>query len=663
MKLRKFSYSIFMAVCFCFVVMSLSGCGSDSHNDIVLNPSASDDDYVNMSNLSDENIAAFKAYLELMSELSADGTIATLGDNLVTFTCYTQDELEKAVQKLSDDGATQEEIDAFLKEKSYDLNADTFIKAYNEDNKVLLFYDPTLDFINNLRSDLGLDPEDKDLMGGADTLEAYAVAIGIEDGFYNYYSYVVPSITSVYEEVSNNNPELDSDVTEPDENDVIEENTNNGESQTTSNIYGLIDLQIERLRDLYHWSASIVETTAKNKVTAANFEAMLAADNDLTKIADAQTKTFDFSYADVKVNGVSFNGTNYDAMKYTLSRRNTVSYTIFSAHSFSNGNDYYLVQSTATTVPKNFADKVVEPMGSDGYTFNYLYGYTRQFGVEQWLGEGDISVNDVSLIKNTPSNVNRSTTYTKGMSWTLSGKVGLSQKGKESGGSAEVGGSVTYSTSETKTTTEYSIVNTCNNKYASSAGWYADVATPTEGSGHFVGLAPYRKYWGINATPASRNQLQYDSEWIWEVSKNYWKNNGSIPMKAQCKTLDGLSTGVSHRAFKKYDQYNGYYTMSDTKSLELRRPPHTVVSKKNFSITKTGAEAQSFTLLAEDSWALSDIPSWVAFTATSGSSTGADEYQLLFDVKANTTGSPRKAEIKLKSGRDTITLQIDQTGI
>ena len=119
--------------------------------------------------------------------------------------------------------------------------------------------------------------------------------------------------------------------------------------------------------------------------------------------------------------------------------------------------------------------------------------------------------------------------------------------------------------------------------------------------------------------------------------------------------------GVKY-SLKEYKRSDCTYGTTKTSSLVLRQPPHTTVSQRNFLVTASGATAQAITLLAEDSWSMSDIPDWVKFTETSGSATGASEKQILFDVSANTTGSPHIANINIKSGRDTITLQVAQTG-
>lgn len=58
---------------------------------------------------------------------------------------------------------------------------------------------------------------------------------------------------------------------------------------------------------------------------------------------------------------------------------------------------------------------------------------------------------------------------------------------------------------------------------------------------------------------------------------------------------------------------------------------------------------------------MKNVPSWVHFTDTSGSSaTGGDGKLLLFDVDANTTGNPRSATITISSGRDNVEIQIAQ---
>ena len=117
----------------------------------------------------------------------------------------------------------------------------------------------------------------------------------------------------------------------------------------------------------------------RTQVIAAEYEACAADDDvDLAKIADAQKKTFDTSvYYHEKIWGYSF----------PVDRVSQLTYEIYAAHSFSNGNDFYLVNLEAMTTPKGFFDTYIDhPTEPEGYDYkyhaNYLCGYTNAVDFE-----------------------------------------------------------------------------------------------------------------------------------------------------------------------------------------------------------------------------------------------------------------------------------------
>ena len=245
----------------------------------------------------------------------------------------------------------------------------------------------------------------------------------------------------------------------------------------------------------------------------------------------------------------------------------------------------------------------------------------------------------------------------KGMEWEVNGKVGVNKDGV----AAEVGGGVKFSKSVSWSVSEYKLVNDSMKDHPASAKWYVDVQSPGNGDTHYV-AAPFIYYQGVNATAASRNQIQYSTYFMWEVGKNYWKNHANMRMYVNFKVEDGFCMGWCQQGFKEYNRYDETDSRSGTQSVTLEQPTHTAVSSGSFAFTAGGASAQSFTLLAEDSWRMTGIPSWVTFTETSGSATGGTDKLILFDVAANTTGSPRSATVTIESGRDKVNVQIAQAG-
>ena len=204
------------------------------------------------------------------------------------------------------------------------------------------------------------------------------------------------------------------------------------------------------------------------------------------------------------------------------------------------------------------------------------------------------------------------------------------------------------------------LINSCGSDKRASAKWYADVNTPEDGEIRYVG-APFRYYIGVNATAASINQLQYDASWMWEVGSSYWRNHPKMSMKVRVWSNNGLSIGWSRRVGLYYNRDDSAYPKSKSFSLTLDQPAHTATSQRTFGFTSSAAKGQTFTLLAEDSWTISNIPSWITFTETSGSATGNTDKLILFDISENTTGGPRSAVINITSGRDKLTLEVAQS--
>ena len=648
-----------------FVAVSMGGCGSSGDDipqdtaagpnpDVTPTPEDNSTEDVSMTDVMDSDDIVQEIITRVSDDVSIFGFLG-----LAVYDIYSVN--------VSGDGQTytqQLSLMAELRDEEIDdtpklYDKDTLLKHY-ESGDMIVLDKPDLAFINRIRSELDKDAEDSSIIGESGSLEVYAMAKRTVDGLENTFTYVVPRmgdlLASSAESDTTTAEEHESTNTQ-DEGEPEDDTTNNQGEDTASKWSSVVEFQIDRWVRFIEWMINLNVTSERNATTATSYQFRTAADDDITRLSKAQTKTFDFSYSDKTVNGVTFkNGTK---LPFTQNRSNMVSYTIFSAHSFTSGKDYYLVQTTTTTVPKNFVDTYVEPWGGKSYKFNYLYGYTRQIGLDSWIDNGTMSVNDVALVKNAPTNINRETNNTEGMSWNVGGSVGTSN-GKAL---ATVNAGVSYTSSKSWKTTEYSIINNSMSTYPASARWYADVETPREGSGHFVGLAPYRKYWGVNATPASTQQLQYDSEWVWEVGSDYWRNHSNIYLKLKYWSRDGCTTGESDCGFSTYSKYDTWYGWTFSRSFVLTQPPHTAVDKSTFTFTANGASSQTFTLLAEDSWSMSGVPEWVKFTETSGSATGSVEKLLLFDVQANSTSSPRSATINIKSGRDTIQLQIAQTGI
>lgn len=559
-----------------------------------------------------------------------------------------------------DDGSTKMKYynmgEAVVKNKEYPETAysSAEILAHYESGDVIVINSADINLVNTVRADVGLDEEDSNNFGESGKLEVYALSCQKVNGLRNLFVYVVPKMGDLLDstdvQLTDVQTQQPSDVSEVDLLDSQDETPEKDE--VIPEEYTIRKFQIERWANFLKWTGDMGLMAISNAAFASEYKIKSAANDDLADIADAQTKTFDFSYSNARVNYSLLGGTNN--YSYTRTRNNYVSVTIYTAHSFSSGKDYYVVQSETTTVPKSFTDTYIE---NDGYKANILHGYTRSAATEHHIDGGEMSVDDVSLIKHTPANINEHKSYTEGMQWGINGKVGVNKDGA----SAEIGGSVNFSKSVSWSVSEYKLINDSMKEHPASAKWYIDVNTPSKGSRHYIG-APLKYYTGVNATAASVNQIKYDTYFMWEVGKNYWQNHSNIKMNVKFNVEDGFCMGKSEKGVKYYDRYDYQFSKVATKSLTLNQPTHTAVSKKSFGFNAAGASSAVFNVFAEDNWTIKDIPSWIAFTHTSGSATGSGGNQVLFDVKANTTGAPRKANLTLTSGRDTVKIEIAQTG-
>ena len=634
MKHKSFTILLMLAAMM-FAVISLGGCGGSSSSS---NGGGTEDSNLTMSDTWQDDEAA----QEVVNRLTSGDVIKLIFLRMET------------IEKKSDGSVTMKYYD--MADSIYNdadnpevpYNAAEVLARYNSEDVIVLM-NADLELVNTVRSDLGLSEEDADTFGQSGILEAYGLACIKTDGLRNLFTYVVPrmgDIVASADILEGNNPEIETDSLESE--DISEET----KSEVAPKEYTMRDFQIDRWVNFIRWMGNVSVEALINTAFAASYQ-VKAADDDFAKICDAQTKTFDFSYANVHTNGPTFNNVHYSCTEFNRTRNNFVSVKIFTAHSFNSGKDFYIVESTNTTVPMNFVDTKIE---YNGYYRNYLYGFTRNFGAEFHIDGGNMSTNDVALIHNAPANANITKTYSEGMSWSVNGKLGVNKDGA----SAEVGGGVTYSNSKTWTVSEYNIVNSSMRDYSASAKWYADVNGPG-GGGHHIEKAAHT-WEGVNATTASKNQLQYDSYFMWEVGRDYWKNHPNMKMNLTFTVGDGICLGKCRQWFKEYSRFDSTYTTTKRDSLKLDQPPHTTVSKRTFAFTSKAANSQAFTLLAEDNWTIKDIPSWLHFTSTSGNATGSSEKQILFDVDENTGTSPRKAVVTITSDRDTIKLEIGQSG-
>lgn len=640
---RNIFYCWLMVAFVIFASVSLGGCGGSSNK----RQSGGGQDDVNptMSDVWQDEEAA----KEVVNKLNS-------GDVFLLLTVRIE-----AIEKKSDDSVMMKYYD-MADSVFYDAdnpevpyNAAEVLEHYNSGD-VIAIMNADLELVNTVRADLGLSSENADNFGESGILEAYGISCQRVNGLRNTFVYIVPSFGDMLSSDESGDPEKQAQG--PESNDITDLPDNQDSEEKTEVIpeeYTARDFQIDRWVNFLKWMGQLGVMSLRNSAYASDYEVRAAANDDLTKIADAQTYTFDFCYPSFN-SSVSFGDYNFT---YSRCRDSFVRVIIYSAHSFTSGKDFYVVESNTTTSPKNYQDVMVKDFTCRGhdYTRNVVYGYTKGADTEFNIDGGGMGTSDVALIRHEPANINPSTSYSEGMQWEINGKVGVNKDGP----SAEIGGGVSFNKSKSWSVSEYTLINESMKEHPASAKWWADLQNPNDTSSNNY-VRPFVYWDGVSAKSASRNQLQYDTYFMWEVGKNYWKNHPNMTLRVKFNVLDGLCAGWCRNAYGKFGRWDTYYSWCRRKSLKLDQPAHTGVSKSQFAITATNPDRQTFTLYTEDSWTMKNIPSWVHFppTDTSGSETGGDGKLLLFDVDANTTGSPRSATITISSGRDNVDIQIAQ---
>ncbi|MBR0150547.1 MAG: hypothetical protein IJP89_04200, partial [Synergistaceae bacterium] len=237
------------------------------------------------------------------------------------------------------------------------------------------------------------------------------------------------------------------------------------------------------------------------------------------------------------------------------------SFTVYTAHNYSDGDDYYLFRSNAYTTPKNF--KSYKPLSNQ-----YLYanwGYTRVFSIKASVPGA--STSQVILRDNAPQTVNRNGSVTDGItttitgtfgqSQTLSGKLGFSgetptgEVGGEMTQSYEQSNSVSYSHSQTWETKEWYLYNKSG---GNSAEWAAD----------FTSNNTY--------VQSATVQTKLASEWIWRVKNNFATKHNTLDVKVEVTTRQGFDKGAASTAQDELTCQRCDKEITTPKTIRVSRP-------------------------------------------------------------------------------------------
>lgn len=620
-----------------FAAVSLGGCGGSS-NSFSGTPSTSTD----TPNITDVfNSEEFERVLddlttELVSEgISPESVIAKIHSLLI---------LSGDVIDLDDDTDTSSAkySAASLTPESLALIAAKFKPAY-ESGDIIALYFPTPKAINELYVALGeqpmyIDPDDL-LSADADVSSAdlypeiYAIAKRYNGTSAHYFSYLVPGSMAITGQIVNEViSKMESADRSSDESVVSEGDSTTSEYEC---LRGEFVFQARRYAAFIRWAAHIDAEMEKQREFASSSLSVMAA--------EGSTNVFDYSAQRESINLDYYKAdVDWDYWgKDTWSFSAGVNYTIYSFHNFGDRNDYYVVQSDGFVKP-DFKTKTVN---GDKYTVGSIHSF--------YYGHEIVNAS-YSLFNNAPANINRQSSRTDGTSHSTSStigikvgaKVGVGSTGPSAEMSAEMDASTTkgtgYSHSATWTTTEWSLTNQCTSTLAQ---WLVDCYDPDN---------KYFPFWNTGDLPtASKNRIDYASEWMWQVTQP----NPKIAMKLSYK-VEIRDTKLTH---DNSWRYSSSWWHKSTRTVKLNQPPHVICTYgKSYTFTRGGANNVEFRFLCNGRYTIKSNQSWCQIAAedAQGSDTGINERSVFFFVDPYDTGS----DTTIHTRRAVITITDTETG-
>ncbi|MBQ7068212.1 MAG: BACON domain-containing protein [Synergistaceae bacterium] len=677
--MRKFNCILLSLVLFTFIVVSLGGCGgSGSSSSESGGGTTTDTPQSSLVKLLSSDMASVtesSEFVKLINEFEESGSGDKMNDHTWVY-CVTDAEAQSLREKYQGDELSLAILEVLL------FSADVVSRDYAKENDIMLIY-PDEDYINRTLEAVGL-PADyamNDNENGDKRLEIFAIAKRTVNGRtfrFTYQAFKADDAVAGEVRVSDDVSVISQDYASSDvSGDVVfyyDENGNvirsadvesKGKESVSTGTDDKTFFSVDRWRSYYNWCASLTEKANELSTNASAIELRAAADDDLTKISDAQNKTLDFDYY---TSGYRPWFGNVLGDSVTINRTSQITFTVYNCHSFRYNCDYYLVQANTTTVPKNFQDREVtftwiggsDEFGRYGYEcpVNYISGYTGIFGFESHISSlvngkryEDLTTDEVSLIRHIPTRVPKNESHSESMSWSIGGQVGISK----SGPSVTLNNSVSHSTSRTWTTSDWDVRDQALQKKKASASWYSDITGPSD-SGSWHGDLTWpgdSSYMGISATGASRGTLSFITEWIWQVDKSVWSKQDTETL---CMEVDyfweegfcfgkgkwvGLPKGFSWNGGRRYPRWHKYDRVN------LTMPGHSWVEQKTFDISANGDKSAGlgFSILSEGSWTVASDQNWITFTRSSGEATGDSQYPIRFQVAENNTGRPREATI------------------
>ena len=597
-----------------FAAASVCGCGGSSNS--ISKVYDSDLDLPSMF-----DIRATSEFQNMIDELEKEG----VWDKVESFTFYnvyeyiTPEQLEEMLKEIP------EELHQYFITQNR-LIYDELVSFYNSGAILTLFHpdddaiQQTFAFLSSVSADvsmLDIEPDveicaiTKQTANGAVINSLNTVSLDC------IFTYIIPDISTLVSTDENSSPD-----------DVEKE---------------YIDMQVERWKRYYYWLADLKDKAQENARSASAIIAASAKDNNIVNVSRVVSGTYDWSYSNMKnwdkvdidqQNAKDYIKTNDREIMYGGSRKNVLDYQIYSVHSFTDHNDYFVISSNLYSSPQNVETKAkcYFPFVSYGYTwFKGVRGYTRGL-------TNRISFAGERVSTSMPDGVSKGAPYRENFTWSNEGMV----TGQNFGAFEGVNFTKEISLDAANLTVE-------NISDTSSAALYVSFDRPTEASSEWSGFTAYN---------ASARDCLLPTIAVLKVSESEWK-------KGYDSSTLVLSGGVEEgETAKNYYYRNNYEKLYETPRIDVafsknfsltvknpNPPMHSTVHQRNFAFNKHGDMIDaSIKVYSESDWHLvleSTASNWVILDKTSGTATGPEGEWVHFSVPENTTGSGRFAKIML----------------
>ena len=586
------------------------------------------------------------ALAEMFESLDKDGTLAKIqarglhvaefNENGDVYTDITPNAVssDKAVALLSND-----------------------LRAAFARGEVIALLSPTTENVNKLYEALGVSFDLK-LNGNADGLDIFAVAMASNDkGQLHTFAYQMPqrdSFTYTNGESSVISLDVSADI-DVDSGDI--DYTDYPYTGTTSaDIRQILrEYNVNRLMDFFHWCGDGIDSELAASEAIATLKAAAAAD-ELTSLSAAHHKVIPFNYTKTFAPFGNYNSGNYNR---TITRETKGIYHVYSCHSFANGSDFYLVQATLSSTPhtqetnpqRNYTD------GDPAFYTDYYAGFTNYLVNAAYVEGANNDPEKVALIYNIPGDsVPEKQTVTKSNSWSIStevgfgGSVGADGNGPKAGlnVNAKLSQSASHSGSITYTTQNWRIQNYCG---LSNAQFTAFFTTESNGDTqkHYYHWYGDKDYWKkLNLDGASTSRIEFTTEWIWEVKKDFWQNRDRVKLIANPTVGERFAFGAGY-CYRPWGSDRGdknlnngrAQTIDVTNSADIcaPAPAHLYVSQTNYSLGSGGGE-NYFEILCNSDWTIESDQDWCKIgSASTGTDTGAQKRRIIFNVDSRAQGS------------------------